>query len=342
MNKKILISLAVICAAAAIAVGATTAFFSDTETSTGNTFTAGSLDLKIDSDCMYNGMECIEGHWGQTGMPCSCNFELTDLTDQTFFNFSDIKPGDNGEDTISIHVYDNPAWVCAEISNLTDLENGCNEPEKAEETGCEADNIGELDNNVEFDIWRDYNCNNIYDENDYYLVQDSPVSTGIWPIADSTTGGGAVLPGDNDYCIGIAWSVDPSVTNLIQSDSFSGDITFTATQERHQPNFRCVPPEIITVVGNKLNFSSTGWGGLSCPGTHPNVVGGGVSQTNVQPWVDPAFSISFVLAKTGATLDGFTYPVFPHYTYPAGEEGIAAHNGGTAQSLYLYAECQAN
>ena len=47
--KKIILSLSVIAVAAAVVVGATTAFFSDTETSTGNTFTAGSIDLKIDN-----------------------------------------------------------------------------------------------------------------------------------------------------------------------------------------------------------------------------------------------------------------------------------------------------
>ncbi|PIW76653.1 MAG: hypothetical protein CO001_00190, partial [Candidatus Portnoybacteria bacterium CG_4_8_14_3_um_filter_40_10] len=41
--KKIIISLSIIAAVAAIAIGATTAYFSDTETSTGNTFTAGSI-----------------------------------------------------------------------------------------------------------------------------------------------------------------------------------------------------------------------------------------------------------------------------------------------------------
>lgn len=48
MNKKILVSLAVIGVAAAIAVGGTIAYFSDTETSTGNTFTAGTIDIDID------------------------------------------------------------------------------------------------------------------------------------------------------------------------------------------------------------------------------------------------------------------------------------------------------
>ncbi len=45
--KKILISVSIIAAAAAVVVGATTAYFSDTETSTGNTFTAGTIDITM-------------------------------------------------------------------------------------------------------------------------------------------------------------------------------------------------------------------------------------------------------------------------------------------------------
>jgi len=47
MNSKILLSGATAAAAAALIIGATFAYFSDTETSTGNTFTAGTLDVEI-------------------------------------------------------------------------------------------------------------------------------------------------------------------------------------------------------------------------------------------------------------------------------------------------------
>lgn len=43
-------SLAMISAAAAIVVGATSAYFNDTETSTGNTFTAGTIDIAVDGE----------------------------------------------------------------------------------------------------------------------------------------------------------------------------------------------------------------------------------------------------------------------------------------------------
>ena len=59
MNKKILISLSIIGIAAAVVVGGTIAYFNDTETSTGNIFVAGELDLKVDHLAQtYNGADC--------------------------------------------------------------------------------------------------------------------------------------------------------------------------------------------------------------------------------------------------------------------------------------------
>ena len=96
--KKILLSAVVVVAAAAVVVGATTAFFTDTETSTGNTFTAGAIDLKIDNSAWYNGVAVQGSTW-----------QPKDLGEgDFFFNLSDLKPGDWEEDTISVEV-DNPS-----------------------------------------------------------------------------------------------------------------------------------------------------------------------------------------------------------------------------------------
>ncbi len=58
--KKILISLGVVGVVAAIGIGVTVALFSDTETSSGNIFTAGSIDLKVDHTlATYNGERCV-------------------------------------------------------------------------------------------------------------------------------------------------------------------------------------------------------------------------------------------------------------------------------------------
>lgn len=171
----------VVVAAAAVVVGATTAFFSDTETSTGNTFTAGSIDLKVDSDChywnivnwdgdepIYEEVDC--GTWvpeNPEGSPVPVavgDWEENDLgAIHRFFNFSDIKPGDKGEDTISLHVYDNDAWGRVLFTMLDNNDNTCTEPEEDAENGDCWDGQGNGDDEGEllsamggkFHMWLD-------------------------------------------------------------------------------------------------------------------------------------------------------------------------------------------
>ncbi len=88
--KKILISLSIIGAVAAIAISATTAYFSDTETATGNTFTAGTIDIDI------NG--------------------VNPFVDK--FNIGDLKPGETGNINFDIqNVGQNPVNVSKNLSN---------------------------------------------------------------------------------------------------------------------------------------------------------------------------------------------------------------------------------
>jgi len=52
-------SIAAVAFVGALVVGATIAYFSDTETSSGNIFTAGNIDLKVDHlKQVYNGVDC--------------------------------------------------------------------------------------------------------------------------------------------------------------------------------------------------------------------------------------------------------------------------------------------
>jgi predicted ribosomally synthesized peptide with SipW-like signal peptide len=61
MNTKIIISIAIIGAVAASAIGGTVAYFSDSEISRDNAFIAGALDLKVNHTfASYNGNECGE------------------------------------------------------------------------------------------------------------------------------------------------------------------------------------------------------------------------------------------------------------------------------------------
>ena len=159
--KRILLSLGAIVFVGAVAAGATGAFFSDTETSTGNTFTAGSLDLKVDSQCHYfqNGKDVRCTNPGEQGPVSFGNWEQTDLIPgvHKFFDFGDIKPGDRGESTISLHVYDNDAWGTFHIVSTTNdsLDNTCTEPELEAEPGCQNNNVGELAGAMTTTVWLD-------------------------------------------------------------------------------------------------------------------------------------------------------------------------------------------
>ena len=186
--RKILLSLLSISAVALLAFGASRAFFSDTETSTGNTFTAGAIDLKVDSEAHCNGLVCREFatgdfRWSEPvntnptpeqlaqehyNEPCSGTWAETDLgaAQYKFFNLLDVKPGDDGENTISLHVYDNDAWGRFVIDKVKDIDGTCTEPESdpsANDTECDAasnsilDNspAGELAENMTFYAWLD-------------------------------------------------------------------------------------------------------------------------------------------------------------------------------------------
>jgi len=364
MNKKILISLSVIAAVAAIAIGGTVAYFSDTETSSGNTFTAGSIDLKIDDHCYYNGLECklnstankYQWYNPQTDQydgDCSCTWVSKDLeTGDVFFNFSDVKPGDNGEDTISFNLTSNPAWACVKVTNIVDSDNTCVEPELAAEPACGRHtsgdpNNGELDENLKVTAWVDDGagnlalaCNNVQDTNEKVIVDNQPLSTYIdgktsvvIPVADSQHGP-ALQPGN--YCIGIKWNVPTTTGNEVQTDKVGADLTFYVEQARNNPNFRCVPPQPIHVQSGALHYGPTGWGGWSCP-PNTTVVDGSIRVTGG----DLAATYAW---KPGATTGSFSWPqTGTSYTYGAGETGyIGQNDNDSGETIYLDFDCMPN
>ena len=119
--QRIVLSLGVIVFVGAVVVGATGAFFSDTETSSGNTFTAGAIDLGIDNESYYNGVRNEGTSW-------AISYDLDDGAGPStgdaylFFDFKDLKPGDWGEDTIGVTVNNNDAYACAYVKLTEDAE----------------------------------------------------------------------------------------------------------------------------------------------------------------------------------------------------------------------------
>ncbi|OGG13816.1 hypothetical protein A2773_05665 [Candidatus Gottesmanbacteria bacterium RIFCSPHIGHO2_01_FULL_39_10] len=263
----ILKSLFVIALVAGLTVGATSAFFSDEEKSTGNVFTAGAIDLQIDNTSYLNRVLNQGTTWG-----------LSDLTNQLFFNFIDLKPGDEGEDTISLHVNNNDAWACVDIDITKNDDVSSTEPELEDnDTPDDTNNTsdGELAQNLNFIFWTD-DGDNVLETGEQVLTQGpaSNILNGVtYTLADSQSNnvGGSVgtgLIGGQTYYIGKAWcfgtlsqspvtpdnnspnnnspTVDPGIDcdgsgldNTTQTDTLMGDITFTAVQKRNNTGFLC-------------------------------------------------------------------------------------------------------
>ena len=266
----------------AVGYGATGAFFSDTETSTGNVFAAGAIDLRIDNESYYNGVLNPNTSWS-----------LTDLTIERFFDFQDLKPNDYGEDTISLHVDTNEAYMCANVTLTSNEENGINDPEGDDGDVTDGPGEGELAGLVNFIWWAD-DGDNVLESNENVISQ-GPIGTlplnqpHTVALADSDeniweeNGGGPVpagvplyigkawcfgtmgtLPltpdnypdgpaGDNDNQNGAGQPEDGGITcdgsgldNQSQTDSLTADVSFEAVQARHNDNFQCEECEINT------------------------------------------------------------------------------------------------
>jgi len=221
----------------------------------GTTFATGSgtgvpgLELKINSKTYYNG----------TYQP-ALSWTLKNLVPgvDKFWNFGDVKPGDTGTSSISIHINKNPAWVCLDFVNLTNNENGINEPESHVDSSTTT---GELAAGLEFFAWRD-DGDNRFEVGEIPLFGTSSQSglsvlnTKTYALADSGTGG-AYADGSTHY-VGIYWCAGDLTVNTAtaqascngevlgneaQTDSMSVDVMIRAVQSKQNAKFLCTPKE---------------------------------------------------------------------------------------------------
>ncbi len=258
-------ALTLATAAALIGVGATGAFFSDTETSSGGTFAAGVIDLMVGNESYYNGNVCTDVDPGpgedfrwqgateypEPDTPCVVSWADTtkSLVGKLFFAFADLKPDDEGEDTISLTVDTNDAWACMEVSLTSDDDVSSVEPElDAGDLSEDTENMwdGELARVLQFIWWAD-DGDNVLESDEYptrvlsdgvQTLHDLATSTGSFQLAlaDSVTNvwtgtAGPLLAGET-YHIGKAWcfgtltpapvlagqGVNPSVASGIACD----------------------------------------------------------------------------------------------------------------------------
>ena len=204
MNKKILFSISIIAAVAAIVFGITTAFFSDTETSTGNTFSAGTLNLQVGNE------------------------------DPTTWSYSapDIKPGDEDQEFVSIQNTGSiDGYLHITFANLIDDDVSCNGPEAKVDTTCGAGQDGELAENLDILIYIDENSDGNFDLGNDVLVYQGKAK-GIlqgdlfnYPLPSGTL--------KYDQFV-LERKLDSSVGNEVQTDSVQFDIVFELTQNKQE------------------------------------------------------------------------------------------------------------
>lgn len=239
--KKIFISLFSIGLLGAFVFSATQAFFSDTETSTDNKFEAGEIDLKVDNTSYYNGVYNPNTSWLPANLddgkgPSSGSY--------LFFNFLDLKPGDYGEDTISLHAANN-AWVCTDITLTSNEENGINEPEGLDGDTTDGLNAGELASKVNFIWWAD-DGDNVY-ENDETLLPSGPLGsleigqkvTVAFADSESSIWGDSPspMPGGETKYVGKAWCFGKLTPDPVDQDGF-GQIGIPGENDSNGPDNR--------------------------------------------------------------------------------------------------------
>ena len=102
--KKILLSIGTLVVVGTIVAGVTIAFYNDTETSTGNIFVAGSIDLKVDhTGQTYNGVDC---------KTCSVTIQ-SDTTNEVTGQVGGTDLGPFPHPAVLVSLPLNPAWTAS-------------------------------------------------------------------------------------------------------------------------------------------------------------------------------------------------------------------------------------
>jgi len=202
---RIIKSLMVIAAVAAVSVGATGAYFSDSETSTGNSFTAGTLDLKVD-----NQDDPMVVHIDRTGMMPYPGWSHSYGGQWILKNNGNL-----------------PGKFSVKIQNIQNSENSCEEPESAMSDTCNAPgDQGELGSQM-YGKWM---------ENHWGIYSPAKGWAGSALFNSINTAEGVVVdgivlqPGDiiSAY-LDLEWDTAAN-NNLAQSDGLSFDIVFSLNQ----------------------------------------------------------------------------------------------------------------
>ncbi len=202
---KSLLTLAIVSIFATVA---TRAYFSDSETSNGNTFTSGTLDLNIDG--------------GNTNV---VKYSITNLS-----------VGRQGGAVYRLkNVGSIPGYLDIHNIVVTNQENDFLDPEA--DAGDITPGVGELQDLMSYSMFRDYSCdgNFAWYEGDSYIYGIFEVSTPLGGIA-SDYDANIPLTAGQEICITsqYKWYNNGPNDNQGQTDSAGLDMTFELAQTTAQ------------------------------------------------------------------------------------------------------------
>ena len=281
-RRKMLGGVGAIGLASAGAGLGTTAYFSDEESFTDNSLTAGELDLLVHVDYSED-----QGSYAQYSTPDGTYIDGGVVGGQEDgeplqIEVSDLKPGDSGEGEFCFSIVDNPAymWMCGELTD--DDENGQTEPEaEVDDSGGDpGEGEGELADAMQVTL-------------SYCSEEDGETVIGEEIVSDSlgdvmlALQSGVPLSGDGDadtpiddrepfegvesafddeepntaeQCVCVSWEVPTDVGNEIQTDSVMFDFEFYAEQARHNDGTTnpCVDETVVTEYDNDWKGQTLG------------------------------------------------------------------------------------
>jgi len=226
--RRILISLMTIALVGALIGGGVYAYFSDVETSTGNVFTAGTLNLNL-TDASDDGTESETATWV----------------------FSDIAPGDTGgggagagltvSNTGSLNGYLDLSSIT--VANAENYDATTDEAEAADDADTsDATGGGELGANLLVQIWLDDDndgvvdvdgSNNLLEESIYPAAAIGAPNPGVTGVLDSiaaTYDLDELLNAGNSTYIAILWDLPSATNNAVQGDSATLSFTVELDQ----------------------------------------------------------------------------------------------------------------
>ena len=203
--------------------------------------------LEIDGACQGENGTGEQGYQNTPGATCEL-WGPKDLTEEQYFDFGDVKPGDYGTNLISLHVDSNDAYICLIPNNIQDNENVPVDPElNAGDDSLDNPGNGELGDYLEFFLWED-NGDGVYQVSENILAGPSTTLDQIQTemTALQLTGGGPT-----EY-VGVAWCAGTQTVNAgvvscdgagmsdkAQTDSLLASLTAYAEQVRNNSGFTC-------------------------------------------------------------------------------------------------------